>query len=309
MTGSMHPSRIGLACSADDVDAIHRSGRLVAAIGIENGYSIGRDLGLLQRYHQRCARYFGLVHNGHNDLADSASPNTGLGDAPEEHGGLSALGETVVGELNRLGIMVDVSHSSKKSMLHAVRVSRAPVIASHSGVAAINPHPRNLDDEQLRALAANGGVVQAVALDGFVKITPAEKTAAIAALREAFGIKAISELGALGPEKRAEYDARLDDINRKWPRASVGDFVDHIDHVVRLIGIDHAGISSDFDGGGGIDGWNHSSETFNVTLELVRRGYTEAEIAKIWGGNLLRVWRRVERVADAIRSGTGVDTR
>jgi membrane dipeptidase len=154
--------------------------------------------------------------------------------------------------------MVDVSHASKKAMLHAIRVSRAPVIASHSGAAAVNPHPRNLDDEQLLALRDNGGVVQAVALAAFVKSPPG-------------------------------------------PRATVADFVDHIDHIVRTIGIEHVGIASDFDGGGGVDGWNDASETFNVTLELVRRGYSEQDIRRIWGGNLLRVWREVESIADAAR--------
>jgi membrane dipeptidase len=297
-----YPEQIGLACRADDVEAIAKGKRLVAVIGIENGFSMGTDLDRLAEYYDRCARYFGLVHNGHNDLADSAQPNAGVGDAAEEHGGLSPLGERVVGELNRLGMMVDVSHSSKKSMLHAVRVSRAPIIASHSGAHAVNPHPRNLDDEQLQALKANGGVVQAVALDGFVKTPDPEKATAVAALREEFGVTTNSSLAELPAERRAEYDRRLADIEAKWPRATVADFVNHIDHIVKTIGVDHVGIASDFDGGGGVTGWNDASETFNVTLELVRRGYSEPDIAKIWGGNLLRVWREVERISSELRA-------
>ena len=299
-----YPEQIGLACRADDVEAIAKQNRLVAVIGVENGFSIGKDLSLLEEYYDRCVRYFGLVHNGHNDLADSAQPNAGLGDVPEEHGGLSELGEKAVAELNRLGIMVDVSHSSKKSMLHAVRVSRAPIMASHSGAWGVNQHPRNLDEEQLAALKANGGVVQAVALDGFVKTPNPEKAPALAALRKEFGITGggAGNLDALAADRRAEYDKRLAEIETKWPRANVADFVNHIDHVVKTIGVDYVGIASDFDGGGGINGWNDASETFNVTLELVRRGYSETDIAKIWGGNLLRVWRAVEQRSKELRA-------
>lgn len=294
-----YQTQIALACRSSDVETIHAGGRRVALIGVENGYSIGKDLGRLQAYYDQCARYFGLVHNGHNDIADSASPSASLGDAPEEHGGLSAFGEAVVRELNRLGMMVDVSHASKQTMLEAIAQSTAPIIASHSGAAALVPHQRNLDDEQLLALKANGGVVQAVAYDSYVKARAPEKTSALSALAKEFG--AAAALAALPPDRRAAYDARLAAIHAEWPRATVADFVDHIDYIVRTIGIDHVGIASDFDGGGGIDGWNDASQTFNVTLELVRRGYSEADIAKIWGGNLLRVWREVERLADERR--------
>jgi membrane dipeptidase len=193
--------------------------------------------------------------------------------------------------------MVDVSHSSKKSMLHAIRVSRAPIIASHSAAAALNPHRRNLDDEQLLALKENGGVVQVVAYADYVKAPPAEKTAAIAALRKEFGVESGVSLETLAPDRRASYDGRLGAIDAKWPRANVADFVNHIDHIARTAGIEHVGIASDFDGGGGIEGWADASETFNVTLELVSRGYSEEDVARIWSGNLLRVWRDVETIA------------
>ncbi|MGE4056239.1 MAG: dipeptidase, partial [Vicinamibacterales bacterium] len=296
-----HPDRIMLACRPSAVETLQEGNRHAAMIGVENGYAIGRDISLLRDYYDQCARYFGLVHNGHNDIADSATPNEGLGDAPEEHGGLSAFGEQVVRELNRLGIMVDVSHSSKKAMLHAIRVSRAPIIASHSGAAAVNQHRRNLDDEQLLALRDNGGVVQAVALADFVKSPPTEKTEAIAALRTEYRLAPGASLDTLSADERARYDEQRAAIESRWPRANVSDFVDHIDHIVEVAGIDHVGIASDFDGGGGIDGWSDASETFNVTLELVRRGYSEEQIAKIWGGNLLRVWREVESIGEGAR--------
>ena len=302
MAEEMYPDEIELAHTADDIERIHASGKLVAAIGIENGYVIGQDLSLLETYHGLGARYITLAHGGHNDIADSATPRA---DEPEsEHDGLSAFGEEVVAEMNRLGIMVDVSHISKQAMLDATAASVAPVIGSHSSMRAVNDHPRNMDDEQLLALRDSGGVIQTVALGGFVKSAPLEKQDAIAALREEMGIEGRAGVRSLGDEDRAEYDRRMAELDAEWPPANIQDFVDHIDHGVELIGIDHIGISSDFDGGGGIVGWNDASETFNVTLELVRRGYSEEDIAKLWGGNLLRVLREVERVAQELQGGT-----
>ncbi len=303
MTDSMYPDRIELAYSADDVERIHAAGRLVACIGIENGYAIGRDLSLLERYHGLGARYMTLTHNGHNDIGDSSDPRSDLGDADAEHGGLSEFGEQVIAEMNRLGIMVDVSHVSKQTMLDAVRLSRAPIIASHSSVTALRDVSRNLDDEQLLALREKGGVVQIVAVGEFLREDPPEKVAALQALREEIGITSYAARRALSDEQRQEYRRRRAEIDERWPGADVSDLVDHIDYAVRLIGIDHVGISSDFDGGGGVVGWNDASETFNVTLELVRRGYSEAEIRKLWGGNLLRVWREVERVTADLGGG------
>ena len=292
MTGTMHPQAIGLAYTAADVERIHRAGRLVACIGIENGYVIGKDLSLVKKYHGLGARYMTLAHGGHNDIADSATPRD---DEPEAlHEGLSAFGRQVVAEMNRVGMMVDVSHISKKAALEAIAASRAPVIASHSGASAVNRHARNLDDETLLALKRNRGVVNAVALGSFVKNDPPAKRDALDALRKEMGITGFGR-GSVPADRRAEYDRRRAELDAKWPPASVADFVNHIDHMVKLIGIDHVGISSDFDGGGGIAGWNNAAETPNVTIELVRRGYTEEQIAKLWGGNLLRVWREVEK--------------
>jgi len=297
MTDTMYPDLIELAYSADDVERIHASGKLVAAIGIENGYVIGRDLSLLERYHALGARYMTLAHSGHNDISDSAQPRPELGDEESEHDGISEFGEQAIAEMNRLGIMVDVSHISKAAALDAIRLSAAPVIASHSNARALTDHYRNMDDETLLALRENGGVMQATALAAFVKTsTPEQREATVAVLAE-YGIERIREWYELTGQQRAEIKARLFDIGY----ANVSDFIDHVDHAVDLIGIDHVGLSSDFDGGGGIVGWFDAGETFNVTLELVRRGYSEEDIRKLWGGNLLRVWREVERVAATSR--------
>jgi membrane dipeptidase len=300
MAETMYPDQIEIAYTADDVERIHASGKLVAAIGIENGYVIGRDLSLLAEYYDRGARYMTLAHNGHNDIADSAQPQQRLGDAPEEHDGLSAFGEQVVAEMNRLGMMVDISHISKDAALDAIRVSRAPVIASHSATYAVQPHARNLDDETLLALRDNGGVVQIVAFRGYVKADPPEKAEELEQLRYMRGFTyrtTPDSMETMSSQDKFDYTKGIEMLEVKYPPANVADFVNHIDHAVQLIGIDHVGISSDFDGGGGIHGWNDASESPNVTLELVRRGYSEEDIAKLWGGNLLRVWREVERVA------------
>jgi membrane dipeptidase len=299
MAEQMYPEQIEIAYSADDVERIREADKLVAAIGIENGFVIGQDLSLLETYHDLGARYITLAHNGHNDIADSAQHRPQYGDEPTEHDGVSEFGAEVIAEMNRLGIMVDVSHISKAAALDAIRLSRAPVIASHSSVHALANHPRNMDDESLRALRDNGGVMQTVAFGGYVKIQPVERREARDELWTAFGIDSLRDLPDLTPDQRRDFDLRSAEIDARWPPANLQDFVDHIDYTVELIGIDHVGISSDFDGGGGIVGWNDAGETFNVTLELVRRGYDQTEIEKLWGGNLLRVWREVEAVAAA----------
>ena len=293
MAEELYPDLIELAYSADDVARINASGKLVAAIGIENGYVIGRDLSLLERYHELGARYVTLAHNGHNDIADSAQPRANFGDSSAEHDGISAFGEQVIAAMNRLGIMVDISHVSRDAALDAIRLSRAPVIASHSNARGLTEHVRNLDDETLLALRDNGGVMQATAFAPYLKeATTAEREATDAALAE-FGIEGFGDWFSLSEEQRDRLEARLGEIGY----ADVGNLIDHVDYAVELIGIDHVGLSSDFDGGGGIVGWFDAADTANVTLELVRRGYSEEEIARLWSGNLLRVWREAERTA------------
>ncbi|MEX0619576.1 MAG: dipeptidase [Pseudohongiellaceae bacterium] len=296
MTSELYGDRIGLAETAAEAREIFADGRLVAMIGVENGFVIGRDLALLQEYRDRGARYLTLVHNGHNDIGDSAQPSERLGDTEQEHGGLSPFGEQVVDELNRLGMLVDISHVSRQTMMDATRRSSAPVIASHSAVTALADHPRNMNDEQLRMLRDNGGVVQIVAFDSYIKRVPAEKTDALATLRREFGV-GNGGINGLTPERQVEYETLAAAIETRWPSSTVADFVDHIEYAVDLMGIDHVGISSDFGGGGGVTGWDHAGETLNVTRELVRRGYNEEEIGKIWNGNVLRVLEQAERIA------------
>jgi len=301
LTEKMYPNRCELATSPADVLRIAPTGKRIIMIGIENGYTVGEDLSLIKKYYDLGARYITLCHSGNNQICDSSSVKEPL------HNGLSAFGKQVVAEMNRLGIMIDVSHISEKSFWDAVAVSKAPIIASHSGCAALNPHDRNLTDDQLRALSKNGGVVQIVTLGSYLKADSPERRAAVDALRTEIGISRRSreEMQKLSEEQRAEmqakrraYQERMKDIDSKYPSATLADFVNHIDHAVKVAGIDHVGVGTDFDGGGGIPGFNDESEALNVTVELVRRGYSEADIHKIWGGNLLRVWSVVEKAAN-----------
>ena len=299
MAEQMYPDEVAIAYSADDVGQIAAEGKLVALIGIENGWVIGRDVSLVETYHGLGARYMTLAHSRNNGIADSAT--TGMRDPDAtvvpEHGGVSPFGEEVIAEMNRVGMLVDVSHISKDAMLDAVRLSTVPVIASHSSMHALMDHPRNLDDEQLRALAENGGVVQVVALGAFLTEPARRRAGEYRNIRNAFGMIPGQPSEELGAEPHEDYVGRMEALDRRYPDATVGDFVDHIDHAVELIGIDHVGISSDFDGGGGVVGWSNATETLNVTTELVRRGYSEEEIAKLWSGNFLRVLREAEQAA------------
>jgi membrane dipeptidase len=297
-----YPDEISLAMSAAEAKKIAKSGRKVALIGMENAFPLGPEptQAAIDRLARDGVRYAGVAHFGHNQFGDSSNPDKDAGDADEKWGGLSAKGRELVAMLNRAGIMVDVSHSGRKTMLQAAELSKAPIIASHSGVKAVADSPRNLDDEQLKALAANGGVVQLVALGVYVKTLNEAQNALQEKVRKEMGLETAAARAAMSPETQAEYEKRLSAMWEIEPRANVADFVNHIDHAVKTAGIDHVGIASDFDGGGGIVGWQDASETLNVTRELVKRGYSEEAIAKIWGGNLLRVLSEVEKAASAI---------
>ena len=312
MAEQMYPNLIEIAYTPEDAVRIHNAGKLVAGIGIENGWVIGHDLSLIKKYYDLGARYMTLAHTSNNDICDSSTDPRG----PEWHG-LSPFGRQVVAEMNRVGMMVDVSHVSKECMMQATALSTSPVIGSHSSTTAVASVPRNMDDEMLAAIKKNNGVVQMVALAGYVKVQPPERDTAVRRLNEEFfgpapqrggggaaggrggrgGGGRGNQLASLSPERRAAYDRQMAEIEGRWPSANVVDFVNHIDHAVRVAGIDHVGISSDFDGGGGIDGWRDASETFNVTLELVKRGYGEEDIRKLWGGNTLRVMGENQRRA------------
>ena len=317
-TREIAADKMELALTSADVRRINVQGKKVALMGVENGYSIGEDITRVKEFYGRGARYMSLTHNGHNQLADS---HTGERDGWKWNG-LSPLGKQVIAEMNRLGIMVDVSHASKKAMMQTAALSEAPIIASHSAARALCDVSRNMDDEQLLALKNTGGVLQVVAYDGFVKKTKPdspERIAALVAARKEFNLpeptgpgqraRFHSALKALSDERRIEYEKDLAEIDKQYPGdppANLKDFVDHINYAVKLIGIDHVGISSDFDGGGGVIGWNDASETFNVTLELVRHGYTEEQIEKLWSSNLLRVMDEVQRIAEELqKSRTG----
>lgn len=309
------PDRIELALTSDDVRRISASGKKVAMIGVENAYPIGEDLSKFEDYQKRGARYISLSHNGHSQFCDS---NTGEKDSIWLHNGLSDFGENAVKEMNRLGMMIDISHPSEESMKQMIALSKAPIIASHSSARALCDHSRNLDDEQLLLLKENGGVVQTVAFSSYLNTEKHEARAAY--LKEIHQQLADSlevnwyersQFSTLTDQELIEFmenrlkiiklaNAKAAKDNAAPPAVNVSDFVDHIDYMVKLIGIDHVGISSDFDGGGGIEGWSDASETFNVTLELVKRGYSEEDIAKLWGTNLLRVLDEVQAMAASL---------
>jgi membrane dipeptidase len=306
LTQKTRPEMCAFAASPEEVERIAKTGKRVIMTGVENGYPVGEDLANVKAFYDRGARYVSLTHGGHNQIGDSSSDRN-----PPRHGGLSPFGKQVVAEMNRLGMMVDVSHSAASTFWDVVKLSKAPIIASHSGCKAVNDVDRNLDDDQLRALAKGGGVVQIVALGSYLKADSPERAEAIRKLREEIGMQAggrgrmggppgqtmTPEQQAEAQKRRAAYMERMKDVDAMFPPATLKDFADHLGHAVKVAGIDHVGIGTDFDGGGGIAGFNDASEAANVTEELVRRGYSEKDIEKIWGGNLLRVWREVEKVA------------
>ena len=318
LVNEIAPDQIELATSSDDVRRIQKASKKVAMIGIENAYPIGLDISNVKKFYDLGGRYMSLAHNGHSQLSDS---NTGEADDVWLHNGLSDFGKDVIKEMNRLGIMIDMSHPSKEAMRQMLELTKAPIIASHSSARALCDHSRNLDDEQLEWMKQNGGVVQTVALGSYVskekneardeKLKPIRTEVA-----QSMGLPwydTWEEISALPENEMLTYiekrrliietaDEKVKYIDGFPPRVNVSDFVDHIDYMVEKMSIDHVGISSDFDGGGGIEGWDNASETFNVTLELVRRGYTEEDIAKIWSGNLLRVLDEVAEIAKKIQS-------
>ena len=283
---------IGLALEPDDAYRLKKEGKLAAYIGLENGYPIGMDIPMIEHLYDQGVRYITLCHTSDNDICDSSTDRR----EPEDNG-LSDFGREVVEECNRLGIMVDISHVSDKSFYDVLEVSRAPVIASHSSARAVCDNPRNLSDDMLRALQANGGVIQICFLAAYVKQFPVdpERERAIKELEAKYGNPRAIEDPALREKVMAEFM----EINRNHPqpRPTVVDLVDHIDHVKKVIGVDYVGIGTDFDGGGGITGCDDVSEMRHVTEELIRRGYSDSEIEKIWSGNFMRVFRKVRQLA------------
>lgn len=314
LTKEFAPERIGLATSSSQVRALHEKGKRVAMIGIENGYPIGTDISRVKEFYDRGGRYMSLSHNGHSQLCDS---NTGEKDNIWLHNGVSDLGKQVIAEMNKWGMMIDVSHPSKKAMQDMIALSKAPIIASHSSARALCNHSRNLDDEQLQWMKENGGVIQTVAFRTYVNTEKSEKyreeiQTIIKKIANDKGFELLTReaVNALDENSRNEYWTTYREIRSEARKVAdktpglpvdVADFVDHIDYLVNKIGLKHVGISSDFDGGGGVYGWNDASETLNVTAELVKRGYTENQIEQLWSGNLLRVLDEVEQVAKEIQ--------
>jgi len=295
-----YPNLVGLALTPEDAFRLKKEGKRAAFTGLENGYPIGLDLSLVRTFYDRGVRAITLCHTSDNDICDSSSDR----EHPEDNG-ISAFGRDVVRECNRLGILVDVSHASDESFRGILETSAAPVFASHSCARAICDHPRNLSDDMLKALAAKGGVVQICFLSSYVK-TPApnpERDAALAAFRERYGNLRDIKDEAAREKARAEYE----DLGRRFPeeKASVKDLVDHIDHVVQVAGVDSVGIGTDFDGGGGLIDCNDASGMIHVTEELIRRGYSEEDIAKIWGGNFIRVFREAIAISQAAPETVG----
>jgi len=279
----------GLAVSPADAIHLKKIDKRAVFIGVENGYAIGKDLSLISTYYLRGSRYITLCHTKNNDICDSSTDTI-------EHNGLSPFGYEVVREMNHVGMMVDVSHISDKSLLDVLSVTKVPVIASHSCARALCDNLRNLTDELLRAIAKNGGVVQMCILSDYVKKpdpNPRRDSA-----RHAIRVKYHDFDGLTEDEMKAAHDD-WNAVNELFPQklATVSDVVDHIDHIVKVAGIDHVGIGTDFDGGGGVDGCFDVSEMGNITLELVKRGYSKNEIRKIWGGNLMRVMDKTDKIA------------
>ena len=280
-----------IALSADELKSLSRQGRKAVYIGIENGYVLGRDLNLVSRFYDRGARYITLCHTRNNDICDSSTDQLG-----PEHGGLSDFGRQVIGEMNRLGIMIDVSHMSDEAFYDVLEASRTPVIASHSNARAVCDNPRNLSDDMLLKLSENGGVIQLCLVSDYVAPMPAypERDSARRALWAKY-----DNWSELSDSAKLALEQEYYDINRKYPPnlANVSQFCDHFDHVVDLVGIDHVGFGSDYDGGAALEDCYDVTELPNITRELLNRGYSRSDLRKFWSGNLLRVMKKVEKEA------------
>ena len=281
-----------VAFTAHDASRIEAAGKRAIYIGMENGFPLGTDLSRVNEFYNRGVRYITLCHSSNNDICDSSTDSNG-----PEHNGLSRFGEEVVAEMNRLGMMIDVSHISDKAFYDVINLSKAPVIASHSSVRAIAKHPRNMTDEMIKALAQKGGVIQICLLDDYVKDpdTTSVHYQKMQELRKIYD----AEFESMSDEKKEAFRDLWRKTQEKYPKElpTVADLVDHIDHVKNLVGIDYVGIGSDFDGGGGLADCQDVSQMPNITREMVKRGYTEEEILKVWGGNFFRVFREVEALA------------
>ena len=293
-----YPGLVELALTPDDALRLEKAGKRAAFIGMENGYPIGRDLGMVKEYYDRGMRYLTLCHGADNDICDSSTER-----AKPEDEGISEFGRQVVDECNRLGIMIDVSHMSDQSFYDVLELSKAPIFASHSSVRALCDHPRNLSDDMIKALAEKDGVIQICLVSSFLKKEKPnpERDQALGELRKKFEALGDSEDEGVRNKMYAEYRA----VMEKYPaeQATVKDLVDHLDYVVRLVGVDHVGLGTDFDGGGSIEGCSDVSEMPNITRELISREYSKEDIRKIWGGNVMRLLQKTIKISGDIQTG------
>ncbi len=295
-----NPDKVALALTPSDITRIHASGKIAVIESFQNTRSIGTDIGAVDRLYHDGVRLFGFTHAGNNDFADSSRPS---GEPAIEHHGLSPLGKQAVAKLNKLGVIIDVSQLTPEGVLQTIALSKAPVIASHSDVRALVDNTRNLSDAELDAIKRNGGVVHITPFNPYLRPLAADFDAKAAALRQKYGLPPTQKHGPAGAEDGMDalpadrLPLFINEFRALLPQATLSDYIDHLDYIVKRIGIDHVGIGTDFNHGAGIVGFSDESQAPNVTRELVRRGYTEEQIAKIWGGNFLRVFRRVEAVA------------
>ena len=302
------PNQVGIAYTPDDFRRLHGEGKFAIFISMLNAYPLGDDLNQLDLWAARGMRMFGFSYIGNNAWSDSSRPLPFFNDSTDALEGLSAIGQQAVHRLNDLGVIIDVSQMSTKAVEQVAQLSRTPMVASHSAPRASVDIPRNLSDKELQLIKNSGGVVQVVGFPAYLRPLSQPTQAKLNALRARFDLPPLPNLAmALMPgdaiiaawseQKFGQYASALYAILDEEPKASLKDWGDAIDYTVRKIGIDHVGISSDFNDGGGIQGWENVGEVRNVTAELIQRGYSEADIAKLWGGNFLRVWDQVQKAA------------
>jgi membrane dipeptidase len=288
---SRDPRMVAMASSSEDIIRVSRQNKTAICLGMENGFPLAKDITRISEFYTKGVRYITLCHTSNNDLCDSSTDPMG-----SESNGLSSFGKDVVDEMNRLGMIVDVSHISDKAFYDVLALTKAPVIASHSSARALCDHPRNMSDDMLRALAKNDGVIQICILGDY--IIAADTTTVNYNKHQQLKAKYNNWKFANDEERHRAWVA-YDSIDAEFPPVlpTIAQAVDHIDHVVKVAGIDHVGIGSDFDGGGGLADCVDVAGYPKITEELLKRGYSEKDIDKIWGGNFLRVFRKVEEVS------------
>src|SRR5471032_367285 len=306
------PNQVGIAYTPDDFRRLHGEGKFAIFISMLNAYPLGDDLNQLNLWTARGMRMFGFSYIGNNAWSDSSRPLPFFNDSTDALEGLSPIGQQAVHRLNDLGVIIDVSQMSTKALEQVAQLSRTPLVASHSAPRASVDIPRNLSDKELQLIKNSGGVVQVVGFPAYLRPLSQHTQDKLNTLRKRFDLPPLPNLAmalmpgdpiiTVWPEQRfGQYASALYAILDEEPKANLKDFGNAIDYAVKKIGIDHVGISSDFNDGGGIDGFKDVSEARNVTAELLDRGYSEADIAKLWGGNFLRVWDQVQKAA---RPGT-----